>query len=290
MKANLPKLALSLLGMVAALAGPAVAQQFVHLDARVHGPSTPVSVPLAAGCWKMTPVGVGSGGQFTAWHAWGGRNVGCQGTGGGCTQGWATLFLAMSATMGHRTGGAGFFSTQAQAFASSGSSTLWLPRAETIRFAVPDNNLADNLGGVSVRLDPIAGCANPAALVSYGAGTSGVAGVPSLGGSDLPMLGNASFELQLDSAAPSTAVLWMIGFGRGNVSLPDWGAVLLVQPVALTLGGTTDAAGTAALPLPLDCDATWLCGVRFTAQAAVLDAAATGGIAFSAGVDLTLGS
>ena len=83
---------------------------------------------------------------------------------------------------------------------------------------------------------------------------------------------------------------WLIGWGQGNVLLPDFGAALLVQPFAFSIVGVTDASGASALAVPLDCDPSLLCGLRITCQAAVLDAAATGGIAFSNGIDLTIGS
>jgi len=127
---------------------PLAAQQYVHLDAQINCPNSPVTITLPAGCWRITPVGPAADGQYTAWHPWNGTNASCNATGLGCSQGWATL----------------------------------------------------------------------------------------------------------------------------------------------SLSGTTDSAGDSALPIPLPCDPALLCGIRLTCQAVVLDAAATGDLAFSNGIDFTVGS
>ncbi len=268
------------------LAAPAAAQQFVHLDGAVNNTSAPITLQLGAGCWRVTPIAS----TYVAFHPWNGANSGCGANGLNCSQGWATLYYMWSGPGGGQYGGTGFMSTPALALANSTPSTYWLPQAATVRFAVGDNYVIGNLGGISLRIDAIAGCSGPAALATYGSGTNGTAGVPALAGNDLPRLGDADFALQLSAAAPSSAMGWLIGWGQGSTPLPDFGATLLIDPYAYSIISVTDSTGLGDLPVPLDCDPALLCGLRFTCQAAVFDPVATGGVAFSNAVDVTIGS
>jgi len=266
-------------------------QQIVNLDATVNGVGTPISINVPAGCYSITPIGPSAGGTYTSWHPWGGVNVGCAPSGLGCTQGWTTLFYVWTPGTAGQYGGYGFSATSGQALANSTTSTYWVPQAGNLNFIVADQAAAlpGNLGGLSLRVDPIIGCSNAASIATYGAGSAGAAGVPMLAGNGMPQLGNTAFALDLSQCANDSLMVWAVGSNQANVPLPGYGASLLIQPVLFTLADLTDATGEGSLDIPLECDPV-LCAQRFTLQAVVLDASAQGGLAFSNGVDLTVGS
>ncbi|MBK8978481.1 MAG: hypothetical protein IPM29_21495 [Planctomycetes bacterium] len=125
-----------------------------------------------------------------------------------------------------------------------------------------------------------------AASRSYGTGHPGTNGVPTLAASAPPVLGsNFALLLGNSSGQPTQAAL-LAGFVA--VSLPTpFGGALLVQPVASFT--VQLAAGGASFPVAIPSDPA-LCGGSVLFQALQFDAGASASIAFSAGLELVLGS
>ena len=131
-------------------------------------------------------------------------------------------------------------------------------------------------------------CASPFA---YGPGTTGAGGhVPSLtslGGS--PSIGNADFQLAVTNAVGGGLAVALGSLGPASIELEP--GTLLVDPASLFLvdsiglSGSPGVAGQGIgfLPSPVP-DAPVLVGLELFFQAAVIDAAASGGLALSPGL------
>lgn len=133
-----------------------------------------------------------------------------------------------------------------------------------------------------------------ASFTLYGAGCSGVAGVPGMRSNGLPTLGNAGFRVGVEHAAPvALAALW---FADAAVQLPIAGTCsLLVDPGAglPVWFSITSAAGTRIEPLPIPGSPS-LANAELYCQWLVEDGAGTPlpgllGLATSRGARLVLG-
>lgn len=165
----------------------------------------------------------------------------------------------------------------------------------TFDFKFDPKGYAQPLGAAKLLSVPVAAdmtlnatlpdCAFP---ISYGVGSAGTAGqVPLLsapGGAPRP--GNKAFGFQLDQSLAGSVAVLAIGFAP--TSLPLFGGTLLVDPFssplfvfASTVSGSTAIALPAPIPGSFD-------GISVFAQAVVVDAAATGGLALSNGVSFTI--
>ena len=159
-----PRLFYLLAGAMALAAGNVSTAQIVNINARVSGsqpgginqafwlnPFNAVSLSLAAGTYDFTIVdpAMNSGATFTAWTY---------------NAPWITNYVVFDSTnlthdlfMGAVSLGS---SSNAQAafnatVAAGNETTVFtLPTAMTLLFAVPDNILSDNTGGVSVDITP----------------------------------------------------------------------------------------------------------------------------------------
>ncbi len=132
----------------------------------------------------------------------------------------------------------------------------------------------------------------PLSLVEgLGVGTPGAAGVPELRAIGAPLIGQPGMGLRIVQGAPSAAAQILVGAVGPGVPLAAWGALLYpAAPLgrhAVALDG--DGASSALFQTPLPASPA-LCGVEFAAQALVLDGAAQGGAAFSAGLRLRFGA
>jgi hypothetical protein len=134
-----------------------------------------------------------------------------------------------------------------------------------------------------------------AAVILYGAGCAGSAGVPRLRTNSLPSVGNASFRLGIAGArSGATAVLFV---ALGGTRLPLGGACQLLVEPGLLLGprvGTTNASGSFVVDLPVPSD-PGLVGARLYTQGFVDDAAGAPfpgllGISLTEGAELRLGN
>lgn len=121
------------------------------------------------------------------------------------------------------------------------------------------------------------------AFASYGTGTAGALGVPTLSLRGNSGLGGA-VEAQARALPPTALVLFAVGNQR--TQSPLLGGTLLTQPMN-TVFATADATGTAALRLAVP----FLPALRnapIQVQCLAVDAAATSGVSMSRGAELTL--
>lgn len=129
-------------------------------------------------------------------------------------------------------------------------------------------------------------CGTRANWVNYGTGHPGTGGVPALTLSGMPQLG-AQIDLQIGNAqrvAAPTCVF--IGRNRANLPTPFGGSILVAM---LGEAAISVPAGGLNIPISVPCDPL-ACGEVFTIQAIELDPGASAGIAFSQGLEITLGN
>jgi hypothetical protein len=122
----------------------------------------------------------------------------------------------------------------------------------------------------------------------YGAGTAGTAGVPKIGASSEPRLGNELFAITA-SGAPAGAP-GLLAVGVAPVSVPLLGITVLVDLVLgppLVYFVPADASGWAVQPLPIPMDAG-LANAHVYAQFGFADAGGPQGLSATRGMDLTI--
>jgi hypothetical protein len=169
-----------LAGAVALAAANVSTGQIVNINARVSGsqpfnqtqtiwssPFNTVSLTLAAGTYDFTLIdpAINSGATYTAWTY---------------NAPWITNYVVFDSTdlthdlfMGAVSGPAFVANAQAafNATVAAGHNvtTFTLPTTETLLFAVPDNILSDNAGGVSIAITPFVAEPPPAPPPQTGA-------------------------------------------------------------------------------------------------------------------------
>lgn len=138
----------------------------VDLDARENGApgmtnDNPVFLLLSAGTYAVTPLG----GTFTAWNAWStkGKTTNCQGD--ACKRGWVNNWSIFSPdsgdipfqTVSKSTGDADrkAWRTAELALANALGLTFTLSESQRVGFAILDNPVRDNTGGVSLSVEKI---------------------------------------------------------------------------------------------------------------------------------------
>ncbi|MBM4060555.1 MAG: hypothetical protein FJ265_05600 [Planctomycetes bacterium] len=128
--------------------------------------------------------------------------------------------------------------------------------------------------------------ARPAAASEVGTACA-LADPPALTTLELPEAGRADFALALGTRAPgSPCVLWFGTGGPGAIGP----CAIATGPTLGSMFATTNAGGSAVLPLPIPDDRTLL-GLGLIAQGAVYDPLRSriGGVALSAGLAMTVG-
>lgn len=126
----------------------------------------------------------------------------------------------------------------------------------------------------------------PALARNYGTGHPGTLGVPALTASAAPILGTSiDVVLGNSSGANSTSAL-LAGLAPDNLATPFGGAILVQIASSFTVP-LPSAGARVTLAIP---SSTALCGASVYFQSVQLDSAATHSLAFSAGLELVLGS
>jgi Tol biopolymer transport system component len=129
-------------------------------------------------------------------------------------------------------------------------------------------------------------CALDASWTNYGAGLPGSHGVPAFTARVAPELGRR-LVLDLENSAGSYTV-GLLFIGAQRASLPTaWGGELLLLPAVTELIGL---APTGTLFIGRIPDDDRLCGALVDLQAIEADPGAVKGVAFTAGLELTLGN
>lgn len=125
-------------------------------------------------------------------------------------------------------------------------------------------------------------------VLSYGAGTAGCVGVPSLRAGSSPRLGNAAFALV--GAGAGSRVPGYFALGRAAARLPLLGITILVDltaPVSVVLPVVSATDGTLNLPVPLPSDPR-LVGITTFSQVAWVDSCGPRGLSATPGLQLTI--
>lgn len=154
----------------------------------------------------------------------------------------------------------------------------------TLFIGASDADDSANDGGALYVFEPRDDCG--ASWANYGSGCSASA-VPTITLDGPPVLGG-QVTLQIGSvyATPTTPSMGFIAAGANKASIPSFNCLALVNPIVLV--STSIFAGGSNIPFPIPCKPT-LCGVHFYVQAAEADPNASRTLAFTPGLDITLG-
>ena len=150
------------LAAVSMASAPACADMIVHVDGIQNSSAdggNAATVTLSPGSYRLTF----SSASNLAFSRFSG-NSGCDSNGNNCVQGYETsaivrfngqyLFLGSGGGLGPIDPGDGYFATPEAALANSGnySVTIELTQSATVGIYLGDDNIADNRGGVDVRI------------------------------------------------------------------------------------------------------------------------------------------
>lgn len=151
------------------------------------GYANPVSIALSAGQYNITVVGVAGGGIYDAWNAWG---VPWEQGGG-----WITNYRVESANITsflvngtpiaptliyahwlYKVGTGPKLPTPLEALAAAPMATFTLSTSGLVNFAVADFPLTDNIGGISLSVDPVINSPvpEPSTMLLLGGGIAGL--------------------------------------------------------------------------------------------------------------------
>ena len=127
-----------------------------------------------------------------------------------------------------------------------------------------------------------------AANIVYGTGKAGTNGVPAIGATSPPRVGNATYALTLASALANSNLGWFFGASPATIAFD--GGTLLVNPLA-ALGLVASATGSASLPIPVPDDYSLVNASLYSQFWVVGDPGASGaGFACSAGLQTRIGN
>jgi hypothetical protein len=145
-------------------------------------------------------------------------------------------------------------------------------------------------GGVRATSDTVQdswryGDLRPSSTAQMGRGCAGTRGVPLLASNE-PYVGNPRFQLELSAARPAAPIV--LGIAGQTQALAIGPCTLYLRDPIVTLAAVTNNFGTLAVALAIPRVAS-LRGASVFAQAFVLDAQASLGLAFSAARTLRLG-
>jgi large repetitive protein len=132
-------------------------------------------------------------------------------------------------------------------------------------------------------------CSAPSGVVPLGGGSVGAAGAIRLEVEGAPVV-RAPFALRVESGAPGALGLLWLGGVASPIPLPGFGAVLHVDSPLLSVVFVLDGEGRSPKLIPVPFVPAGLCGVKAHVQAAVLDPVGAGGVAFTPGVGLAIGT
>ena len=119
----------------------------------------------------------------------------------------------------------------------------------------------------------------------FGAGWPGTQGVPRIYSARVEV--GAVWDVEVaNSLGAATVGGLFVGFGRASVPTPFGGTLLTTGDIVLGLQFPNEFEARRDIPLPAD---PQLCGSRLWAQGFVVDAGASQGIAFTQGLEATLG-
>jgi len=176
-------------------------------------------------------------------------------------------------------------SSGTEANSGSGGSTISAD-GQVVAFYTSASNLVagDTNGAFDVFVHEY--CLTTASWTNYGSGFPGTNGIPSLTSQQNPSFG-ATITVTLDNSYGSpTSGFLVVGFQRGSFHMKS-GAQLLVVPTMIETIYFSNGADSFTGTIPVD---ESLCGVAVDVQGIEADPGAAGGLSFSPGLELVIGS
>jgi len=148
----------------------------VDLNSYTNTVANPFVVPLTAGTYDVTPIGVADGGAFNAWNAWGYVNL--------PDQGWINNYsLSSNEFAPYGVSDGVRYATDLLALENALATSFTLASAGNVNFYIGDSNYDDNIGGMSLFVtqrtpvpEPPNGVPEPTTLLFLAVGLAGIVG------------------------------------------------------------------------------------------------------------------
>jgi hypothetical protein len=142
----------------------------INLDA-VNETLSSQTLMLGAGTYDVTVVGLGYGGDYDAWNAWG-KESGCDDAGKNCSKGWINNYKITALSLGTSLFTDGIrYETPLLALEFAIDTSFTLSATEYVEFYIDDSNYTDNIGGISLDISLVP---EPSVIALFGLGLIGV--------------------------------------------------------------------------------------------------------------------
>ena len=139
----------------------------ININSRTNTTTNPVIEFFNAGTYEITPIGVADGGAYNAWNAWGYVSL--------PHSGWLNDYSLSSSEFSAFTIKDGVrHATDMLALSNAISTSFTLASDDNVNFFITDNRgYSDNVGGISLSVDPVP---IPGAVWLLGSGLIGLVG------------------------------------------------------------------------------------------------------------------
>ena len=141
-----------LAGLVAALFLVGIVEmanaEIININARTNTTTNPVVEFFTAGTYDVTPIGVADGGAYNAWNAWGYVSL--------PSAGWVNPYSLSSIEFSAYTVGDWVrYSTDLLALSNAVDTSFTLASDGNVNFFITDSPYCDNIGGISLDVNPV---------------------------------------------------------------------------------------------------------------------------------------
>ena len=136
----------------------ALGATIVNINSITNNPSNPVLLSFEPGLYKATQIGTLEGGLYDSWNAWGGNVSGCAGNGANCAEGWLNWFNIFVPGLGELAFGSdnGPYISAVDSLAQAPNYPVFEIFAPiTFEFFIDDGFFDDNIGGISLLVEPV---------------------------------------------------------------------------------------------------------------------------------------
>ena len=141
----------------------------VNINAKTNTTTNPVVMQFNAGTYDVTPIGIADGGAYNAWNAWIGGSFPPS------YAGWLNWYsLSSDEFDAYTVTDNTIYSTDLLALSYALGTSFTLTSAGDVNFFITDNPYWDNVGGISLDVNPVP---IPPALLLLGSGLVGIVGI-----------------------------------------------------------------------------------------------------------------